>query len=93
MPGNEIFSIYGHSLKALTQPFVLWSRNLSPRSNRFYLLFHYRKDNSGERYKNVAIHVGDMPAVPGALVTNPECAIFQVVLITGKFAILFYRYR
>jgi hypothetical protein len=37
MPVNAIFSIYGHSLKALTQQFVPRSRNLS--SNRFYYSF------------------------------------------------------
>jgi hypothetical protein len=33
MPVNAIFSIYGHLLKALTQQFILPSRNLSQRSN------------------------------------------------------------
>jgi hypothetical protein len=35
-----------------------------------------RCDSSGERFKNVAIYVGDQPAVIGALSTNPECAKF-----------------
>jgi hypothetical protein len=30
MPVNAIFSIYGHTLKALTQQFILQLRNLSP---------------------------------------------------------------
>jgi hypothetical protein len=33
MPVNAIFSIYGHSLKEVTQQFILRSRNLSQRSN------------------------------------------------------------
>jgi hypothetical protein len=38
-----------------------------------------RSDKFGEKFRNVAIHVGDKPAVIGALVANPKCAIFQVV--------------
>jgi hypothetical protein len=41
-----------------------------------------RSDKLGEKFRNVAIHVGDKPAVIGALVANPECAIFQVNLST-----------
>jgi hypothetical protein len=43
-----------------------------------------RKDANGERFQNVAIHVGDQPAVLGALVTNPECAIFEGPSDTGS---------
>jgi hypothetical protein len=40
MPVNAIFSIYGHSLKALTQHFIQRSRNLlPPHSNHFYVSF------------------------------------------------------
>jgi hypothetical protein len=42
MPVNVIFSIYGHSLKALTQQFGLGSRNLSRRSNLGTLLSESR---------------------------------------------------
>jgi hypothetical protein len=46
--------------------------------------FTNRRDGNGERFQNVAIHVGDQPAVLGALVTNPECAIFEGPSATGS---------
>jgi hypothetical protein len=46
--------------------------------------FTNRKDCCGKRFHNVAIHVGDQPAVLGALVTNPECAIFEGPSATGS---------
>jgi hypothetical protein len=43
-----------------------------------------RKDCCGERFQNVTIRVGDEAAEPGgALVTNPECAIFVGPSATG----------
>jgi hypothetical protein len=51
--------------------------------------FTNRKDGNGERFQNVAIHVGDQPAVLGALVTNPECAIFEGPSATGSIEQIF----
>jgi hypothetical protein len=48
------------------------------------VIFTNRKDCCGERFKNVAVHVGDHPAKAGALVTNPECAIFVGPSATGR---------
>jgi hypothetical protein len=42
------------------------------------IIFTNRFDHLGERFQNVAIRVGDHPAVVGALeTTNPLCAIFE----------------
>jgi hypothetical protein len=38
----------------------------------------------GDKFKNVAIHVGNQPAVIGGLVTNPECAIFEGPSSNGR---------
>jgi hypothetical protein len=43
-----------------------------------------RIDCCGEKFKNVAIHVGNQPAVVGALVANPECAFFEGSSATGR---------
>jgi hypothetical protein len=48
------------------------------------VIFTNRKDNVGERFKNVAVHVGDQPAKAGALITNPTCAIFVGPSATGR---------
>jgi hypothetical protein len=48
------------------------------------ITFTNRKDCCGERFQNVGIHVGDQPAVVGALVTNPECVIFVGPSATGS---------
>jgi hypothetical protein len=50
--------------------------------------FTNRKDVRGERFQNVAIHVGDQPAVIGALVTNPECAFFVGPSATGRVELI-----
>jgi hypothetical protein len=43
-----------------------------------------RKDSSGERFQNVAVRVGDDPAVTGAVFTNDICAIFAGPSATGN---------
>jgi hypothetical protein len=43
-----------------------------------------RKNCCGDRFQNVSINVGDEPAVPGDLVTNPKCAIFEGPSATGR---------
>jgi hypothetical protein len=53
------------------------------------VIFTNRKDNSGERFKNVAVHVGDQPAKAGALVTNPTCAIFVGPSATGRIEYIY----
>jgi hypothetical protein len=48
------------------------------------ITFTNRKDCCGGRFQNVGIHVGDQPAMVGALVTNPECVIFVGPSATGS---------
>jgi hypothetical protein len=48
------------------------------------IIFTNRMDSKGERFKNIAIHVGDQPAVIGALIANPECAFFVGPSATGN---------
>jgi hypothetical protein len=48
------------------------------------ITFTNSMDSNGERFQNVAIHVGDQPAVIGALVANPECAFFVGPSATGN---------
>jgi hypothetical protein len=41
------------------------------------ITFTNRRDGNGERFHNVAIHVGNHPAVLGAPINNPVCQIFK----------------
>ncbi len=42
-----------------------------------HLVLHNRKSCCGERFKKVSMDVGNTPAVPGQLPTNPRCAFFE----------------